>query len=141
MYTKNKIEAIIADCSELLSTQQGQLAELAQAINTSQNMLMHLRQVADEIETSNTGSLTEQNITDILSDLDLENSITSHIHERTDWNDVIKVDLSLSGNEIETEIDADRWEIERYISRDLSSVLEESIREILQNFTTKKQED
>jgi hypothetical protein len=73
--------------------------------------------------------------------LNLEDSITSHIHERTDWNDVIKVDLSLSGNEIETEIDADRWEIERYISRDLSSVLEESIREILQNFTTKKQED
>jgi hypothetical protein len=101
---------------------------------------MHLRQVADEIETSNTGSLTEQNITDILSDLDLENSITSHIHERTDWDDVCNVDLSLSGNEIETEINADRWDIERYISRDLSSVLEESIREILQNFTTKKQE-
>jgi CHASE3 domain sensor protein len=139
MYTKNKIEAIIADCNELLSTQQGQLAELAQAINTSQNMLMHLRQVADEIETTTTGSLTEQNITDILSDLNLEDSITSHIHERTDWNDVIKVDLSLSGNEIETEVDADRWEIERYISRDLSSVLEESIREILQNFTTKQE--
>ena len=140
MYTKNKIEAIITDCDDLLKTQQAQLAELAQAINTSQNILMHLRQVADEIETSNTGSLTDQNITDILSDLDLENSITSHIHERTDWNDVIKVDLSLSGNEIETEVDADRWEIERYISRDLSSVLEESIREMLENFTTKKQE-
>ena len=139
MYTKNKIEAIIADCSELLSTQQGQLAELAQAINTAQNMLMHLRQVADEIETFKTGSLTEQNITDILSDLNLQDVITDHIHTRTDWDDVVEVELSLSGNEIETQVDSDHWRIERHISRDLSSVLEESLREILQNFTTKQE--
>ena len=139
MYTKNKIEAIIADCSELLSTQQGQLAELAQAINTAQNMLMHLRQVADEIETFKTGSLTEQNITDILSYLNLQDVITDHIHTRTDWDDVVEVELSLSGNEIETQVDSDHWRIERHISRDLSSVLEESLREILQNFTTKQE--
>jgi hypothetical protein len=140
MYTKNKIEAIITDCDDLLKTQQAQLAELAQAINTSQNILMHLRQVADEIETYNTGSLTEQNIADIISDLNLESAITDHILTRTDWDDLVEVELSLSGNEIETQVDSDHWRIERYISRDLSSVLEESIREILENFTTKKQE-
>jgi len=139
MYTKNKIEAIITDCDDLLKTQQAQLAELAQAINTSQNILMHLRQVADEIETYNTGSLTGDEIESIISLLDLENSITSHIHERTDWDDVVEVELSLSGNEIETQVDSDHWRIERHISRDLSSVLEESLREILQNFTTKQE--
>jgi len=140
MYTKNKIEAIITDCDDLLKTQQAQLAELAQAINTSQNILMHLRQVADEIETYNTGSLTEGNIADIISDLNLQDAITDHIHTRTDWDDVVEVELSLSGNEIETQVDSDHWRIERHISRDLSSVLEESLREILENFTTKKQE-
>lgn len=140
MYTKNKIEAIITDCDDLLKTQEAQLAELAQAINTSQNILMHLRQVADEIETYTTGSLTEQNIADIISDLNLESAITEHIHTRTDWSDVCNVDLSLSGNEIETSVDSERWKIERYISRELSQLLEESIREILENFTTKKQE-
>ena len=109
--------------------------------NRLYQMELALQSWKEEPSTESTpGSLTRQNITDILSDLDLQEAITEHIHTRTDWQDVIKVDLSLSGNEIETDCDADRWEIDRYISRDLASVLQESLTEILENFTTKKQE-
>jgi hypothetical protein len=134
--TNEKLEMLVADCN-LLRSKNSDLMNQIQEINN------HLYQMEQAIKVLHfkevVGILTEQGITDIISELDLEQVITSHIHERTDWNDVIKVDLSLSGNEIETEIDADRWEIERYIARDLSSVLEESIREMLQNFTTKQE--
>lgn len=139
-----KLELMVADCN-LLRTRNAELMETITDINHRlYQMELALQSWKEEpSKESTTGSLTEDNIEDIISFLELEEVITDHIHERTDWSDVIKVDLSLSGNEIETECDADRWDIERYIARDLSSVIAESIREVLQtleSFTTKKEE-
>ena len=134
------LELMVADCNLLRSKNTELIQQVQQMNERIYQMELALQSWKEEPSTeSTTGSLTEQNITDILSDLQLEEAITEHIHTQVDWSDVIRVDLSLSGNEIETECDADRWEIERYIARDLSTALEESIREILQNFNTGKE--
>ena len=131
---------MVADCNLLRSKNTELMNQIQEINNKLYQMELALQSWKEEPpKESNTGSLTEDQITDIISFLELESAITDHIHERTDWDDVCNVSLSLSGNEIETEIDADRWDIERYIARDLSSVLEESIREILQNFNTGKE--
>ena len=135
---------MVADCNLIRTELAKLMGNINDINNTIYQMELALQSWKQEPSTeSSTFSLTEGNIEDIISFLELEEAITDHIHERTDWSDVIRVDLSLSGNEIETECDADRWDIERYIARDLSSVIGDSIREVLQtleSFTTKKQE-
>lgn len=132
---------LVADCS-LLRSKNSELMNQIQEINNhiyQMEQALHVLNFKEALQ-DNTGLLTQDNINDILCDLNLQYAITDHIHTRTDWDDVIEVDLSLSGNEIETEVDSDYYKIDRYISKDLASVLEESLREILSSFIIKLQE-
>jgi len=141
MSTNEKLELMVADCN-LLRRENTELIQKLRLMDEKLfQMELALQSWKQEPSTElPNGPLTDAEIEDIITDLELEDKITDHIHQRTDWDDVVDVDLSLRGNEIETELDADRYKIERYISRDLSSVLEECIREVLQNFNIKSQE-
>lgn len=132
---------LVADCS-LLRSKNSELMNQIQEINNhiyQMEQALHVLNFKEAL-LDNTGLLTQDNITDILSDLNVQYVITDHIHTSTDWDDVIEVELSLSGNEIETQVDSDYYNIDRYISKDLASKLEERLTEILQNFIIKKQE-
>ena len=132
---------LVADCS-LLRSKNSELMNQIQEINNhiyQMEQALHVLNFKEALQ-NNTGLLTQDNINDILCDLNLQYAITDHIHTSTDWDDVVEVELSLSGNEIETQVDSDHWKIDRYISQNLASKLEESLREILENFIIQKQE-
>jgi hypothetical protein len=134
------LELMVADCNLLRSKNTELIQQVQQMNERIYQMELALQSWKEEPpKESNTGSLTGDEIESIISLLELEETITEQILCRTDWDDLVEVDLSLSGNEIETSVDSERWKIERYISRELSQLLEESLREILQNFNTGKE--
>jgi hypothetical protein len=137
-YNKSLLETLIADCNML--RQQNRelaqaLAESAQAL-TNTNLKIHEMEETLRVLRDTTPVGTDTlNLEDLMASLkdsqgDIEEAITDAIFDldSCDLEEFIQVDLSLNGNEIETELEtANRYAIERFVRNYISSQVMEKL--------------
>jgi hypothetical protein len=156
-YNQSLLETLIADCNMLRSKNREMaqaLVESAQAI-TENNLKIHEMEeslkVLRDTQALTTGS-DALKLEDLMASLqdskgDIEEAITDAIYhiDSSDLDDFINVELSLSGNEIETELEtSNRYAIERfvrnYISDQIMEKLEMGIAHYFEHLTPKADE-
>ncbi len=155
-YNKQLLETLIADCNMLRSKNREMaqaLVESAQAI-TDSNLKIHemeecLKVLRDAEPSTGTDALKLEDLMASLQDSkgDIEEAITDAIYniDCSVLEDFINVELSLSGNEICTELDtSNRYAIERfvhnYISDQIMEKLEMGIAHYFEHLTPKADE-
>lgn len=140
------METLVADCNLLRSKNQ----ELITQINTISTQLSNIEECLKVLRDSesNTGS-DALKLEDLMASLqdskaDIEEGIVDAIYniDSDDLDDFISVELSLSGNEIETELEtSNRYAIERfvrnYISDQIMEKLEMGIAHYFEHLTPK----
>jgi hypothetical protein len=145
-YNQSLLETLIADCNMLRSKNR----ELAEAI-TNNNLKIHemeetLKVLKDTQALTGTGGLKLDDLMASLEDSkgDIEEAITDAFWnlDSSDLEDFVQVELSLNGNEINTELETtNRYGIERfvrnYISSQVMEKLEMGIAHYFENLTPK----
>lgn len=153
-YNQSLLETLIADCNMLRSKNREMaqaLVESAQAI-TDNNLKIHEMEeslkVLRDTQALTTGS-DALKLEDLMASLkdsesDVQDAITDAIYnlDSSELEELIEVYLSLSGNEIETELSIrNRWKIEQfvrdYISTQVMEKLEMGIAHYFENLTPK----
>jgi hypothetical protein len=143
-YNHNLLETLVADCNLLRSKNQ----DLINQINTITTQLSNIEECLKVLRDTQTltGGLKLDDLMAALQDSqgDIEEAITDAIYhlDSSDLEDFVQVELSLNGNEINTELEVtNRYAIERfvrnYISSQVMEKLEMGIAHYFENLTPK----
>lgn len=139
MYTKEQIGLLVAECNDLRQKQADLLGRIDLLNSRLQEMLNQEERA----------SATALNLEDLMASLkdsesDVQDAIIDAIYhlDSSELEELIEVYLSLSGNEIETELSIrNRWKIEQfvrdYISTQVMEKLEMGIAHYFENLTPK----
>lgn len=131
-YNNQLLETLVADCNLLRSKNQ----ELISQINHIQiqlgNLEECLRVLRDTQTLTGQGGLKLDDLMDSLKDSqgDIEEAITDAIWnlDSSDLDDFVEVELSLNGNEIDTELGiSNRYAVERFVRNYISSQVMEKL--------------
>ena len=138
---------MVADCNLLRSKNTELIQQVQQMNERIYQMELALQSWKEEPpKESTTGSLKLEDLMASLQDSqgDIEEAITDAIYhlDSSDLEDFVQVELSLSGNEINTELETtNRYAIERfvrnYISSQVMEKLEMGIAHYFENLTPK----
>jgi hypothetical protein len=146
-YNHNLLETLVADCNLLRSKNQ----DLINQINTITTQLSNIEECLKVLRDTQTltGGLKLDDLMAALQDSqgDIEEAITDAIYhlDSSDLEDFVQVELSLNGNEINTELEVtNRYAIERfvrnYITSQVMEKLEMGIAHYFENLTPKADE-
>ena len=140
------METLVADCNLLRSKNQELINQISTISTQLSNIEDCLRVLRDSEPSTGSDALKLEDLMASLQDSkgDIEEAITDAIYniDSSDLDDFISVELSLSGNEIETELEtSNRYAIERfvrnYISDQIMEKLEMGIAHYFEHLTPK----
>jgi hypothetical protein len=145
-YNQNLLETLVADCNLLRSKNQDLINQINTITTQLSNIEECLKVLRDTQTLTGTGGLKLDDLMAALQDSqgDIEEAITDAIYhlDSSDLEDFVQVELSLNGNEINTELEVtNRYAIERfvrnYISSQVMEKLEMGIAHYFENLTPK----
>ena len=145
-YNQNLLETLVADCNLLRSKNQDLINQINTITTQLSNIEECLKVLRDTQALTGTGGLKLDDLMAALQDSqgDIEEAITDAIYhlDSSDLEDFVQVELSLNGNEIDTELETtNRHSIERfvrnYISSQVMEKLEMGIAHYFENLTPK----
>jgi hypothetical protein len=148
-YNQNLLETLVADCNLLRSKNQDLINQINTITTQLSNIEECLKVLRDTQTLTGTGGLKLDDLMAALQDSqgDIEEAITDAIYhlDSSDLEDFVQVELSLNGNEINTELEVtNRYAIERfvrnYITSQVMEKLEMGIAHYFENLTPKADE-
>jgi hypothetical protein len=119
-YNKQLMETLVADCNLLRSKNQELINQISTISTQLSNIEDCLKVLRDAEPSTGSDALKLEDLMASLQDSkgDIEEAITDAIYhiDSSDLDDFINVELSLNGNEIETELEtSNRYAIERFV--------------------------